>query len=255
MIAALSAAALWLQFASSPPAAFAFANTAGDRLLVWEPVPSARLMTRGACAGGRAVSVKWLGDRPRGSRSTGRETAANFDQVAGDLFRADPVLEGSPVCLLMKDAFAKQKRFQAPDPAAAVCDDALRARLAAAKGRPVANCWDKGGVAGRRVVLVEFARQGNSLLASLALVGTEAVAFEDFPAKWDEERISCWRVDDGCTLGPEGFDVLFAYVTDAGVVGLALAWGGAESQTLNLLEAEGERLRGLVSASRYWAPQ
>lgn len=251
---ALSAAVLWLQIVSSPPAAFAFANAKGDRLLAWEPLTSGRLMTRGACGGDRVVTVKWLGYREQGSHSTGRETAVNFDQLAGDLFRPDAPLQGNPVCLLMTDAFARGRRFAALD-AAGTCDEPTRARVSAARGRPVANCWDRGGAFGRRVVLVEFAREGNSLLASLALVGTDALAFEDYPARWNEERLSCWRVDDGCTFAPDAFEVLFAYQTDAGAFGLALAWGGAESQTLNLLEADGERLRGLVSASRYWAPR
>ena len=245
---------LWLQVVSSPPAGFAFANAKGDRLLAWEPLSSARLMTRAACGGERVAGVKWLGHREQGSRSTGRETAANFDQLAGDLFRPDAPLSGEPVCLLMTDAFARGRRFAALD-APAACTDETRARIATAKGRPLANCWDKGGAFGRRVVLVEFARQGTSLLASLAVVGADTLAMEDYPAKWDEERISCWRVDDGCTFAPEAFEVPFAYATEAGAVGLALAWGGAESQTLHLLEADGERLRGLVGASRYWAPQ
>jgi hypothetical protein len=250
---AVSAAVLWLQVVSSPPAAFAIANVKGDRLLAWEPLGSARLMTRGACGGDRVVTVKPLGYREQGSRSTGRETPANFDQLAGELFRPDAPLQGSPVCVLMTDVFARGRRFAALD-APGTCDEATRARISTARGRSVANCWDKGGAFGRRVVLVEFARQGNSLLASLAVVGTDTLAFEDYPAKWNEERLSCWRVDDGCTFAPGAFDVLFAYVTDAGVVGLALAWGGVESQTLNLLEVDGDRLRGLVSASRYWAP-
>lgn len=245
---------LWLQVVSSPPADFAFANAKGDRLLAWEPLSSARLMTRGACGGDRVVGVKWLGHREQGSRSTGRETAANFDQLAGDLFRPDAPLPGEPVCLLMTDAFARGRRFAALD-APAACSDETKARIATAKGRAVANCWDKGGIAGHRAVVVEFAREGDNLLVSLALLGPGPVAFEDYPAKWDAERISCWRVDDGCTFDPGAFQVLFAYVTEAGAVGLALAWGGAESQTLNLLEADGDRLRGLVSASRYWAPQ
>jgi hypothetical protein len=245
---------LWLQVVSSPPAAFAFANAKGDRLLAWEPLSSARLMTRGACGGERVVGVKWLGHREQGSRSTGRETAANFDQLAGDQFRPDAPLPGEPVCLLMTDAFARGRRFAALD-APAACDEATRARVAAARGRPLANCWDKGGAFGRRVVLVEFVRQGNGLLASLAVVATDSLAFEDYPAKWDEQKISCWRVDDGCAFAPDAFEVLFAYATDAGAPGLALAWGSAESQTLSLLEADGERLRGLVSASRYWAPR
>jgi hypothetical protein len=246
-------ALLWLQVVSMPPAAFAFANAKGDRLLAWEPLSGARRMTRAACGGDRVVPVKWQGAQPRGSRSTGRETAPNFDQVAGDLFRPDAPFSGEPVCLVMTDGFARGRRFQALG-AAGACDEETRAGIATAKGRAVTNCWVKGDVAGHRVVVVEFPRAGDHLLASLALVGPGPVAFEDYPAKWDPQRISCWRVDDGCTLDPQAFQVPLAYVTDAGAVGFVLAWGSAESQNLTLFELQDGRLRGLASASRYWAP-
>lgn len=129
----------------------------------------------------------------------------------------------------------------------------MRTRLAAARGREVAACRDTATIDGRAVVLVEFARQAE-MLASLCLFGPEGVVFHDYPAAMDEQRVSCWRVDDGCQFEPEAISILFAYRTAAGRYGLAVAWAGFEGQSLQLIEEQGAGFRTLTEASRYWAP-
>lgn len=102
--------------------------------------------------------------------------------------------------------------------------------------------------------MAQFVPWGKHLLASMAMFGSGPIVFQDYPADLDETRTSCWRVDDGCEFAPQSIRVLFAYVTATGVPGLAVEWGGFESQSLRLIEAHGPRFDEKLQSSRYWSP-
>jgi hypothetical protein len=253
VIGALSAAVLWLQAVSPPSAAFAFAGPGGSHLIVWDEVANPRALTRATCAGGRSVKVDWLRHQTVSERFGGRQIASEFAQMAGDVFRTSAPLAADDVCLLSGDAFTQGWKAQDVRGDGG-CSPATRTRLEAAHKRAVTGCWYKGEVGGWTVALAEFAPQGKSMLASLAVVGPDTLSSLDFPAEADDDRFSCWRVDDGCTLAPKAFELLFGYLTADGRRGLLLAWHGAESQALSLLETDGARLRERLQSSRYWSP-
>lgn len=236
-------------------ASFAFAGPGGDRLLALSPLQSPSRITRALCGDG-SHRVRWIERRPGSAGDTGRRTAANFDRSPGDLFRM--VGASAPpdaACLLVGDAFFRPPRpLLRLDPERSPCDVPTRERLAAARERPVTGCRGLATADGGRVVLAEFARRGKDLLASLVLLKDAAEpVFFDYPATHDEERISCWRVDDGCRLDAAALAILFAY-RRGGHWGLAVAWDGAEGQALQLLEQDGPGFRELLAGHRYWAP-
>jgi hypothetical protein len=245
--------------AQTADAAFAFSNQTGDRLLVWNGSAAPRRLVRAACTGGRTVDVAWLRHQTKGSESRGRQTAYVFDDVEGELFAPSPVLGEQEngeddVCLLMSETFDGSRSVHAVR-GAGDCDAATRGRLARAKGRAVVGCWNKGHIdRERQVVLVLFEKRGTDLLAALAVLGAAEIAWDDYPAEWDEEQISCWRVDDGCDFPPDAIEVLFGYVLEGGRFGLAVTWAGPEGQALRLLEGHGAQLRALLHTTRYWSP-
>lgn len=209
-------------------AAFAFANEDGDHLLTLGEIAAPGRLTRAVCGGGKDWPARWVRRQESTPRDPGRQTAANFERIGGHLFQLSGRVEADAVCLLVAETFDRARTLRPVDARGAACDEATRARLAAARGREVAACRDTATIDGRVVVLVEFARRGNELLASLCLFGPEGVVFHDYPADWDEERISCWRVDDGCQFEPEAISILFGHRTAAGLYGLAVAWAGFE---------------------------
>lgn len=245
--------------AGGPPAlvgSFAFANERGDELLALDELPEPSRIVRAVCDGGRTLPVKWRSKQERGAQDSGRQTARNFRNTAGDLFRLDGRVAEDEVCLIVDAGFLTTRTILALRRDESPCDTATRERLTSARGREVSACWLKAVEGGdRRLVLVEFARQGADLLVSLGLLAPAGLAFHDYPARWNEEQISCWRVDDGCRLDPHAFSVLFAYRTAAGRHGLALAWGGPEGQNLELIETEGTAFRTLLEGYRDWAPR
>ena len=245
--------------ADEPPAlvgSFAFANERGDELLALDELPEQRRIVRAVCDGGRTLPVKWRSKQERGVQDSGRRTARNFRNTAGDLFRLGANVAEDEVCLIVDAGFLATRTILALRRDESPCDTATRERLAFARGREVSACWLRAADRdGRRLVLVEFARQGAQLLASFGLLDPDGLAFHDYPARWNEEQISCWRVDDECRLLPHAFSVLFAYRTAAGRHGLALAWGGPEGESLELIESEGTAFRTLIEGYRYWAPQ
>jgi len=228
--------------AGGPPAfvgSFAFANERGDELLALNDLPEPSRFVRAVCDGGRTLRVKWRSKQERGAQDSGRQTARNFRNTAGDLFRLGGKVAEDEVCLIVDAGFLATRNLLALRRDESPCDTATRERLASARGREVSACWLKAVDRGDgRLVLVEFARQGADLLASLGLLGPDGLAFHDYPARWDETQTSCWRVDDGCRLDPPALSVLFAYRTAAGRHGLAVAWGGPEGENLELIETD-----------------
>ena len=199
--------------------------------------------------------MRWIRRQPAAPGDTGRQTAANFDRSPGDVFRlSGRKVSPDEACLLVDDTFSRPLRplLASRSP----CDAPTRERLAAARERAVTGCWGLATEGGGRVVLAEFAPQGKDLLASVVLMKeAEEPAFYDYPATRDEDRISCWRVDDGCRLEPAAIRILFAYRRGGDGWGLAVAWDGAEGQALDLLEQGDSGFRKVLDGHRYWAPR
>jgi hypothetical protein len=240
---------------------FAFANPAGDRLLVWDEVPAPATLVKAVCAGGAVVDVRWVGHQKAGEASNGREDARNFANVMGELFEPTPALakvsgsDDEQDCLLAGAVFAQARSFVAVT-GSGDCAPGVRERLARVRGRALTACARKGTLgADHQVVLAVFEPRGKSLLASMAVLGPGRIAWHDYAAEMNEQRLSCWRVDDDCTFPPGWVDVVFGYTGPGGTMGLMLAWGGLESQSLTLVEGQSGALRELASSSRYWTPE
>ncbi|MCM3259660.1 hypothetical protein M3664_17810 [Paenibacillus lautus] len=86
------------------------------------------------------------------------------------------------------------------------------------KGRAVEQAWPLIQLPDREsLYLVQFVREGDDMLASLALKRESGWLYYDYPAKYDPS--STWRVDDQGEVRPDMFSFLFAAES-----GLVLCW-------------------------------
>jgi len=249
----LASLLLAVTLAAEPGPAFAFSDADGKRLLSLGPVGVPARLTRASCDG-RVVDVAFLSQQPKGAKDTGRQTAANFDQVSGALYevKGDAVPPDAP-CLLADGAFFRVSLPVAVTASQKPCDAKASAAVTRLNKRKVERCLEVGAFPGGRLVLVTFARSGKALLVGLVLLAEKVTAMRSFPATFEPGAPSCWRVDDGCVFEPGAYHVPFVLAGPSGPTPFGL-WDGAEGQNLELLEVRGAALEGGLTASRYWSP-
>ncbi len=252
----LSALVTALALTATPDLVFAFSNEKGDQLLALTPLAAPAELTKVSCDG-KLLAIKHLAEQPEGPNNNGRQTARNFTQVGGSLFKiVSGNVSADALCLLGTEAaFAARKLF-AVTPSDAPCDEKAAALAAKLGGkRKVTKCLVTGSFPGGRLLFAAYAPSGlNALVATLVALDSGAVGSRRFPAKLAKDAPSCWRVDDGCVFDPASYRVLFAMNGPAGWE-LVAAWGGAESQNAELLRLKASALAPAVTASRYWSPE
>lgn len=121
------------------------------------------------------------------------------------------------------------------------------------KNRNVKSGWEIGVVGtDRTIYLILFERENDDMLASIVMKTPTKFVFKDYPAKYNES--STWRVDDGGSVYPELFSILFASETKTGIV-LAIKWAGAEGENTTLFIENGDKFEELnIGTSRYTSP-
>ncbi len=253
MVSSILTAAL---LTAAPDFGFAFSNDTGEKLLALEPLAAPAEMKKVSCDG-KVLNVTYLSEQSTGAKDTGRQSARNFSQVKGSLFK---VMSGrvpaDTQCLLGTDAaFASRKVLPVTATRSTKCDGKSAALAAKVGRRKVANCFSTGTFPGGKLAFVSFVRKGPSALVGVVLEPEPgAPAMRAFPATVDHEAQSCWRVDDGCQFDEASYRVKFVMTGAAGLELFAL-WGGAEGENAELLRVKGKELSAALSASRYWSAE
>ncbi len=250
MLALFAAAAL----AASPEFSFGFTNQDGTLLLALSPVNNAAGLTQVVCDG-RALEVRYLREQAKGEQDTGRQTARNFTQTKGALFKVKGAAAADALCLLGSKAAFKKRTLLSVTTETGSCDEKTSALAGSLTGRDVERCFSTGSFPGGRLAFASYKLDGSSALAAVLVVpekGTPAV--RKFPAEWERGAPSCWRADDGCEFDASSYRVAFAMSGTAGLELYAL-WAGAEGENAELLRVKGLALEVAASASRYWSPE
>ncbi len=244
-----------LTLAAAPEFSFGFSNEDGTRLLALPPVSSAASITRAVCDG-RLIDVKYVKDQPAGSKDTGRQTARNFTQVKGALFKlVKGTLPADALCLLGTNAAFAKRKLLPVSPETGDCDVKLSAISAELTKRKVTRCLATGTFPEGRLSFASYELEGSTALAGVVLTREkEAPAIRTFPATWERGAPSCWRADDGCEFDASSYRVAFAMSGPAGLELYAL-WAGAEGENAEVLRVKGSELKVVASASRYWSPE
>jgi hypothetical protein len=238
--------------------AFAFSDKAGTRLLVPSTLSHPERIETALCGGkvrGPVVFARQQSERQGGP---GRKSSENFDDLAGSVFRlTSGKLGDEDTCFLATGPLLSGATIVpvVAQGGTAACAADTEHRLASSRSRPVVHCW----VIGRmpkdgQIVLAEFARRGKDALASLVLIEADRSIFADFPAEYDGDHQSVWRVDDEGVLYPDRFEVVFALERGAFRT-LAISWGGVEGASLSLFVSDrGNRFVPVIADYWYRAP-
>ena len=238
--------------------AFAFPNEQGTHLLATGQITAPESLHAGFCTGGRQVRVEFERRQPEGRTGPGRQSAQDFANVPGAVFRiADGSVNAGAACIVADEAFfagAKPFPLKRP-PEASRCPKALYPEFQADKGRPVVACWPIAeSTAGVQVAVIEFSRRLNNALASLVVVDGDRRMYVDYPATFRGPGTDLWRADDGGEIHAEGFEVVCLLKRGTTYL-LAIDWKGAEGSALSLHAADSAgQFDELLTDSWYRSP-
>lgn len=244
-----------LTFAAAPEFFFGFSNSDGSQLLALPPVSSAATITRAVCDG-RVIDLKYVKDQPAGGKDTGRQTARNFTQVKGALFkRVKGSLPADALCLLGTTATFAKRKLMPVSGETGDCDAKTAAIAGELVKRKVTKCLSTGALPEGHLSFASYELEGSEALAAVMLTREkEAPALRKFPATWERGAPSCWRADDGCEFDASSYRIAFAMSGPSGLELYAL-WAGAEGENAEVLRVKGSALKVVASASRYWSPE
>jgi hypothetical protein len=235
---------------------FAFADSDGAQLLALDSLANPSTIRAAICSGGVTVAARYDHHATRQSADNGRQTAYNFANQQGEVFRVSSgKATPNQTCYLSADSLLIANARAAAMRKPADCSTDRASRIAAAKHRQVIHCWDIGvAPSGVEIAAAQFADIDSTALASLVVVRDSSMWFEDFPAVRHANDPSTWRVDDDGVFSPTSFDVLFVAALPDGLV-IAITWAGPEGEDSYLLRSDSTpNLRTLSTAYRYWSP-
>ncbi len=243
--------------AAPPDFAFAFSNADGTQFLALDSPEAPARLNRVSCDGA-VHELSYVAEQPAGEGDTGRQTARNFSQAKGSLFKL--VTGAAPpdsLCLLGTEAAFTARKLApvATLKKPGLCDAKAKALVGKLGGRTVTKCFATATLEGGRLFFATYARKGASVLAAVVLQEANgAASIRKFPATRPKDGSTCWRVDDGCEFLPRLYRVVFAARGGEGTE-LFARWAGAEGENAEWLQVKGEELSVAASASRYWSPE
>lgn len=203
---------------------------------------------------GNLLTIKYQRTQEKNEKDNGRLTAQNFDNLAGYIFEiTQGTAKQNETYYLINDKFNVKSILDSQKGNQAEIDAAAKEEIEKIKGRKVKNGWDIGLIdSDKTIYLVLFERENDDMLASVVMKTPTKFVFKDYPAKYNES--STWRVDDGGSVYPELFSILFASQTESGIV-LGIKWVGAEGEVTTLFIENGDKFEDLnIGTSRYTSP-
>lgn len=203
---------------------------------------------------GNLLTIKYLRTQEKNEKDNGRLTSQNFDNLAGYIFEiTQGTAKENETYYLINDKFNVKSILDSQKGNQAEIDTAAKEEIEKIKGRKVKNGWDIGLVdSDKTIYLVLFERENDDMLASIVMKTPTKFVFKDYPAKYNES--STWRVDDGGSVYPDLFSILFASQTESGIV-LGIKWVGAEGEVTTLFIENGDKFEDLnIGTSRYTSP-
>lgn len=184
------------------------------------------------------LQLTYAGFQEGTAQDTGRFTADNFDNIPGWRYTVTEGAPGSGKTYYAAPENALEPALLETRPGdGRPLEETAAAELEAEKGRAIQNSWLLAGLGeGAGFYLVLFEPEGEDLLASVVVSGPEGLLSKDYPAQLNGG--SAWRVDDGGTMDPSLFQLMFA-AEDAQGLALGVSWLGAEGESTVILRQNG----------------
>ncbi len=241
---------------------FGFANEEGKRILSIEGEESTeqspdemKEINKAIGDNGQVLTIRYVGHQARTDDDNGRQAAHNFANLEGDMYE---IVSGKAVAdasyYLIQESKIDLKSLVPIAPQQPLAPPAgISKAIGEAHGREVLSSWLLATTKkGQQIYLVQFERQEDQMLASLAILDEGKWAFMDYPAEYNES--STWRVDDQGEVYPEMFSFLFAAQSAEGMV-LGVKWLGAEGENMTVLRQSGDRfVETGIASGRYLSP-
>jgi hypothetical protein len=203
---------------------------------------------------GNLLTIKYLRRQEKNEKDNGRLTAQNFDNLEGYIFEiTQGTAKQNETYYLINDKFNAKSILDSQKGNQAEIDAAAKEEIEKIKGRKVKSSWEIGVVGLEKTIyLILFERENDDMLASIVMKTPRKFVFKDYPAKYNES--STWRVDDGGSIYPDLFSILFASQTESGIV-LGIKWAGAEGEVTTIFVENGDKFEDLnIGTSRYTSP-
>lgn len=235
-------------------AAFGFTDASGGRIIsIGEEQPSdPAALTKAICFCGKIFTVQFLRHQNEAEKSTGRQNAANFKDIGGDLYRlTDGKAKPDTTCLVVGDGFLSSGPLLVIKPIKGALDRTSAAKVEAAKQRKIARSWGLIEAGEFQFFLVLFERQGKNALASIAVIGRDRQIFSDYSAEFNET--STWKADDGGNIGPEQFDILFVQ-NAGGKITFGVVFRGFEGENVDMMLEDKGMFTSALKGYRSRAP-
>jgi len=238
--------------------AFAYPNEDASRLLSTAEIANPEALRAALCTGNRPLTVQFDRRQMESKASTGRQTARNFGNTAGAVFRiVGGSIDSTATCFLTPESLMiGSTAIALTRPAeGARCPRSHYALFETDKGRAVVACWPIAeSASGTEIAIIEFSRRLTHALASLVVIDGERRAYVDYPAEFNGPGADLWRADDGGEIHPEGFEVVFFLKRGSSYVA-GISWAGAEGVVLSLLTAaDSGQFQEMITDSWYRSP-
>jgi hypothetical protein len=242
---------------------FAFANEEGTQLITLTLDPqgkgkraeSSESLNKAIGDNGTILDITFIKHQKSTEEDNGRQSAYNFSHLEGDVYEIS-VGKAKPnesYYLIDDRSFDVRSliaiKLVTPDePPATVTDEIL-----VAKNRTIDRSWKLAETEdGQQIFLVQFERQGDQMLASLAVKRQEQWTFMDYPATYD--ATSTWGLEDQGELSPDMFSFLFAARTKQGLM-LGVKWMDSEGEIITLINQSGQQFTDTaIRSGRYLVP-
>jgi hypothetical protein len=204
---------------------------------------------------GKVLTVKYLKTQEENEKDNGRLTAQNFDNLAGYIFEITQgtAKENETYYLVNDNEFNTKAILNTQAGDQTEIDAISKEEIEKIKNRKVLSSWQIGKVGSDKTIyLILFERENDDMLASIVMKTSTKLVFKDYPAKYDES--STWRVDDGGTVYPELYSILFASETESGIV-LGIKEDGFEGEATYLFIENDDKFEELnMGTYRYTFP-
>ncbi|APU96076.1 hypothetical protein BV902_06770 [Sphingobacterium sp. B29] len=196
--------------------------------------------------------LEFVQNKMDNKESNGRQTAQNFANSEGSLFKISDAIKSGEFGMLVNKAFLDQYKIEQFTKVQKETSSAIKEQLEKKYNRKINKSTTVAILSDQSEFnLTVFENQQDSALAVFSYAKDEQLINLDFPALYDD--ISTWRVDDGGQFDNEAFQILTVLRSEQGISFISIFWG-AEGYELNFYQPKKNLFNSMAQAYGYSSP-